>query len=228
MKIAEVFHSIQGEGLLAGIPSVFVRTSGCNLRCWFCDTPYSSWEPEGEKLDPAEILQQVLDIDCKHVVITGGEPMLWPSLVELVDVLRRAGRHVTVETAGTLDVPLVCDLASISPKLASSTPTSQENGRFALMHEQARWRPEVIGKLMDRQPYQLKFVAHQLSDLAEIESMLTQLPPIQPDRILLMPQGTTPSELSSRAPWVANACLQRGWRYAPRLHIDLYGNTRGT
>jgi 7-carboxy-7-deazaguanine synthase len=119
-------------------------------------------------------------------------------------------------------------LASISPKLASSTPTSQENGRFALMHEQARWRPEVIGKLMDRQPYQLKFVAHQLSDLAEIESMLTQLPPIQPDRILLMPQGTTPSELSSRASWVANACLQRGWRYAPRLHIDLYGNTRGT
>ncbi|RLS48639.1 MAG: 7-carboxy-7-deazaguanine synthase QueE, partial [Planctomycetota bacterium] len=118
MKIAEVFHSIQGEGLLAGIPSVFVRTSGCNLRCWFCDTPYSSWEPEGEKLDPAEILQQVLDIDCKHVVITGGEPMLWPSLVELVDGLRRAGRHVTVETAGTLDVPLVCDLASISPKLA--------------------------------------------------------------------------------------------------------------
>ena len=83
-------------------------------------------------------------------------------------------------------------------------------------------------KLMDRQPYQLKFVAHQLSDLAEIESMLTQLPPIQPDRILLMPQGTTPSELSSRASWVANACLQRGWRYAPRLHIDLYGNTRGT
>ncbi len=228
MKIAEVFHSIQGEGLLAGIPSVFVRTSGCNLRCWFCDTPYSSWEPEGEKLDPAEILQQVLDIDCKHVVITGGEPMLWPSLVELVDGLRRAGRHVTVETAGTLDVPLVCDLASISPKLASSTPTSQENGRFALMHEQARWRPEVIAKLMDRQPYQLKFVAHQLSDLAEIESMLTQLPPIQPDRILLMPQGTTPSELSSRASWVANACLQRGWRYAPRLHIDLYGNTRGT
>ena len=228
MKIAEVFHSIQGEGLLAGIPSVFVRTSGCNLRCWFCDTPYSSWEPEGEKLDPAEILQQVVDIDCKHVVITGGEPMLWPSPVELVDGLRRAGRHVTVETAGTLDVPLVCDLASISPKLASSTPTSQENGRFALMHEQARWRPEVIGKLMDRQPYQLKFVAHQLSDLAEIESMLTQLPPIQPDRILLMPQGTTPSELSSRAPWVANACLQRGWRYAPRLHIDLYGNTRGT
>jgi 7-carboxy-7-deazaguanine synthase len=228
MKIAEVFHSIQGEGLLAGIPSVFVRTSGCNLRCWFCDTPYSSWEPEGEKIDPAEILQQVLDIDCKHVVITGGEPMLWPSLVELVDGLRRAGRHVTVETAGTLDVPLFCDLASISPKLASSTPTSQENGRFALMHEQARWRPKVIGKLMDRQPYQLKFVAHQLSDLAEIESMLTQLPPIQPDRILLMPQGTTPSELSSRASWVANACLQRGWRYAPRLHIDLYGNTRGT
>lgn len=229
MKIAEVFHSIQGEGLLAGTPSVFVRTSGCNLRCWFCDTPYSSWEPEGEKFSPEEILAQVLAIPCRHVVITGGEPLLWPSLIGLVQGLRAANRHVTLETAGTLDVPeLVCDLASISPKLASSTPHSREQGRFALMHEQARWKPEIVARLMERQPHQLKFVAHEPADLREIESMLAELPKTEPDRILLMPQGSTTQDLASRAPWVAKACLERGWRYAPRLHIDLYGNTRGT
>lgn len=229
MKIAEVFHSIQGEGLLAGTPSVFVRTSGCNLRCWFCDTPYSSWEPEGEKFSPEEILSQVLAIDCRHVVITGGEPLLWPSLIGLVQGLRQAGRHVTLETAGTLDVPeLVCDLASISPKLSSSTPHTREDGRFALMHEQARWKPEIVTRLMQRQPHQLKFVAHEPADIAEIDAMLSQLPKTDPDRILLMPQGTTPEEIATRSPWVAKACLQRGWRYGPRLHIDLYGNTRGT
>lgn len=228
MKIAEIFHSIQGEGLLAGTPSVFVRTSGCNLRCWYCDTPYSSWEPEGDKFEPDEIVRRVLEVDCGHVVITGGEPMLWPSLVGLVDDLRRAGRHVTIETAGTLDVPVTCDLASISPKLASSTPTRQEGGRFALMHEQVRWKPDIIAGLMRRQSYQLKFVAHQPSDLDEIDSMLARLPAADPGRIMLMPQGTTPSEIASRSGWVARACLERGWRYAPRLHIDLYGNTRGT
>ncbi len=228
MKIAEIFHSIQGEGLLAGTPSVFVRTSGCNLRCWFCDTPYASWEPEGEKYEPEEIVKRVLDVDCRHVVITGGEPLLWPSLVDLVTELRKAGRHVTIETAGTLDVPLTCDLASISPKLSSSTPLIQESGRYALMHERSRWKPSIVARLMGRQPYQLKFVVHHQADLAEIDTLLGQLPPADPERILLMPQGTTPSELASRSTWVARACLERGWRFAPRLHIDLYGNTRGT
>ena len=152
MKIAEIFHSIQGEGLLAGTPSVFVRTSGCNLRCWFCDTPYASWEPEGEKYEPPDIVSRVLDVDCHHVVITGGEPLLWPSLVELVNALREAGRHVTIETAGTLEVPLNCDLASISPKLSSSTPLTQESGWYALMHERARGKPPIVAGLMLRQP----------------------------------------------------------------------------
>ena len=228
MKIAEIFHSIQGEGLLAGMPSVFVRTSGCNLRCWFCDTPYSSWEPEGEKYAPAEIQEQVLAIDCRHVVITGGEPMLWRQLPDLVAALRLAGRHVTVETAGTLELDLVCDLASISPKMSASTPREREGGRYALMHEQARWRPAVVARLMRDQPYQLKFVVDTPDDLAEIDTCVAELPPTPGERILLMPQGTTAGELSARAGWIATACLERGWRYAPRLHIDLYGNTRGT
>ena len=113
---------MQGEGLLTGTPSVFVRASGCNLRCWFCDTPYASWTPEGEDLSVDEILAQVERHDCRHVVITGGEPMLFAELIPLTAALRAAGRHITIETAGTLYLPVQCDLMSISPKLANSTP----------------------------------------------------------------------------------------------------------
>ena len=76
MQISEIFHSVQGEGRYSGEPSVFVRTSGCNLRCWFCDTPYTSWNPEGENRSWDSIVEDVLQYDCTHVVITGGEPML--------------------------------------------------------------------------------------------------------------------------------------------------------
>ena len=127
MRIAEIFRSLQGEGLLTGTPSVFVRTSGCNLRCWFCDTPYTSWEPEGEDFSVDEILQRVdgllgADKSCRHAVLTGGEPMLFAELVPLAAALRQRGLHITIETAGTLYLPLACDLMSISPKLSNSTP----------------------------------------------------------------------------------------------------------
>src|SRR5437870_11428898 len=103
MRIAEVFHSIQGEGRLTGVPSVFVRTSGCNLRCWFCDTPYTSWRPEGEQLAVDEIVRRVEAWEARHVVITGGEPLLHADhLGPLCAELHARGRHITIETAGTL------------------------------------------------------------------------------------------------------------------------------
>src|SRR5438094_4143010 len=100
MFIAEIFSSLQGEGLLTGMPSVFVRTSGCNLRCWFCDTPYTSWEPEGADWSVEETVEEVQrlasvgwDKDAErpsahravidHVIITGGEPMLFAELIPL-------------------------------------------------------------------------------------------------------------------------------------------------
>ncbi len=129
VKIAELFRSQQGEGLLTGTPSVFVRASGCNLRCWFCDTPYTSWQPEGVDLSVEEILERVNEYDTPHVVITGGEPMLWAELVPLSAALARQGRHITIETAGTLDLPVACDLMSISPKLANSTPSRPQSSR---------------------------------------------------------------------------------------------------
>ena len=124
MLISEVFHSLQGEGLLSGVPSVFVRTSGCNLRCVWCDTPYASWRPEGEPRAVADLVEEVLAFGCRHVVLTGGEPMVARGIHDLAAALRRAGCHLTVETAGTVGpAGIACDLASLSPKLAHSAPS---------------------------------------------------------------------------------------------------------
>ena len=106
MKVAEIYRSVQGEGLLTGTESVFVRTSGCNLRCWFCDTPYASWTPEGQDLSVDEIVAKIEEWDCRHVVLTGGEPMLPAELIPLCDRLRKMDRHITIETAGTLYLPV--------------------------------------------------------------------------------------------------------------------------
>src|SRR5271154_4419120 len=102
MRTAEIYRSVQGEGFLTGEPSVFVRASGCNLRCWFCDTPFASWQPEGDDLGVEEIFDQVSLLAADHVVLTGGEPMLFAELIPLAEMLRAAGKHITIETAGTL------------------------------------------------------------------------------------------------------------------------------
>src|SRR5213078_4685298 len=110
MRIAEIFYSIQGEGRLTGVPSVFVRTSGCNLRCWYCDTPYTSWKPEGEAMNVADVVAAVDRYPTRHVVVTGGEPLLAPDIEELCEALKERHYHITVETAATVFKPLVCDL----------------------------------------------------------------------------------------------------------------------
>src|SRR6202043_369064 len=110
MKIAEIFYSIQGEGMLAGVPSVFVRTSGCNLRCVWCDTPYTSWAPEGSEITVEEVLACVRKHPAKHAVVTGGEPMIAPGIVELTKGIKQLGLHVTIETAGTVYQSVACDL----------------------------------------------------------------------------------------------------------------------
>src|SRR5580704_1667451 len=168
MKVAEIYGSIQGEGLLAGKPSVFVRASGCNLRCWFCDTPYASWQPEGEDLGVDEIFDQVTLLGHEHVVLTGGEPMLFAELIPLADRLRLSGKHITIETAGTLYLPVACDLMSISPKLSNSTPSLARAGRWRRRHARARSVPEVIERLLTEHAYQLKFVIDTPADCEEV------------------------------------------------------------
>jgi 7-carboxy-7-deazaguanine synthase len=226
LKIAELFYSIQGEGMLAGTPSVFVRTSGCNLRCVWCDTPYASWDPEGEEVALEEILARVTRYRAHYVVVTGGEPMIAPEIVPLSAALRQMGLHVTIETAGTVFAPVDCHLMSISPKLTNSTPLDREGGRWAAQHDRLRIRPEVLRRLMGTYDYQLKFVVTAEDDLGEIRDLVAQLR-ANPQRVVLMPEGTDPEVLRERASWMVEVCKQEGYRFSPRLHIDIYGNRRG-
>jgi len=226
MKIAEIFYSVQGEGSLIGVPSVFIRTSGCNLRCQWCDTPYTSWTPEGEDLPVQEILKRAAAFGGAHVVVTGGEPMIAPQIVELTAGLRERDLHITIETAGTVHAPVACDLMSISPKLTNSTPKEREGGRWAGQHDRLRYQPAVLRRLMTEYPYQLKFVVAEEDDLPEIESLCAELN-ASPKRVILMPEGTDRDTLQRRGLWLTEVCKQKGYRFSPRLHIDLWGNRRG-
>ena len=228
MRIAEIFLSIQGEGRLTGVESVFVRASGCNLRCWFCDTPYTSWAPEGEDLSVEEITAEVERHDCKHIVLTGGEPMLFAELVPLAAALRGLGRHLTIETAGTLYLPVACDLMSISPKLANSTPAAEKHPRWAERHERSRHVPKVMRRLTDEYEYQLKFVVDVPDDLTEIKTYLKEFPQVERDHVWLMPQGTEVEQLVERSAWLKPYCTEHGYRYCPRRHIEWFGAVRGT
>ncbi len=228
MKIAEIFHSIQGEGKLAGVPSVFIRTSGCNLRCVWCDSPYTSWKPEGEQVAIEQVVEQVARFECKHVVLTGGEPLIAPGVEELTRRLREAGYHLTIETAATVWRDVVCDLASISPKLANSTPWEREEGRFAEAHDDNRIDVEVIRRFMALGDYQLKFVVDRPEDMTEIDELLQRIGSFERSNVLLMPQGVTSEELGTKASWIGEICKAQGFRFCARLHIALYGNKRGT
>ncbi len=222
MKIAEIFYSIQGEGSLVGVPSVFVRTSGCNLRCVWCDTPYTSWQPEGEEMTLDQILAEVAAQPARHVVVTGGEPMIAPQIVALTERLRERGLHITIETAGTVFHPVACDLMSISPKLANSTP----NDRWKNRHDRLRIQPGVLRQLVSSYEYQLKFVVTAAEDIFEVREIM-QLAGADPARVVLMPEGVEPGVLRERGVWLAEICKLEGFRFSPRLHVDLYGNRRG-
>jgi 7-carboxy-7-deazaguanine synthase len=229
VKIAELFYSIQGEGKLMGVPSVFVRASGCNLRCVWCDTPYASWSPEGNDVPVAEIVRRVAEFPARHVVLTGGEPTIMPDFTELCAALKAKGYHITVETAATVFASTTIDLASLSPKLANSTPHEREGGRFAASHEKQRLNFGVIQQWIDSaEDFQLKFVVRSQNDLDEIHSILAQLRNWSPHDVMLMPEGIDAATLDSRAAWVAEACRKTGFRFCPRLHIALFGHTRGT
>jgi 7-carboxy-7-deazaguanine synthase len=229
VKICEIFHSIQGEGKLVGVPSVFVRASGCNLRCVWCDTPYASWDPEGEEWPVDRIVERVASYGTQHVVLTGGEPMIMPDIEPLAHSLRERGHHITIETAATVWKPVAVDLASLSPKLSNSTPWEREGGRFAGAHERQRINVGVIQKFIDESPdFQLKFVVSAESDLEEIDAIVKQLRGWRPADVQLMPEGVDAQTLASRMGWIGEVCKRTGYRVSPRLHVLMYGNRRGT
>lgn len=236
MRIVEIFHSRQGEGLLTGTPSVFVRTSGCNLRCWFCDTPYASWQPEGEYLTVEQIVEKVAGYDCQHIVLTGGEPLIASGVSSLIAACRERGNHLTVETAGTVvptDLPPV-DLMSISPKLSNSDPDPVSHRVWAKRHAARRHNPQLVAQLIDHaDDYQLKFVVGSILDAEEVQEYTRELrehlqQPLEPSRLMLMPRATTAELLDCQLQWLTGWAEAHGYSICDRLHIRWYGNTRGT
>lgn len=226
VHVSELFLSIQGEGRWTGTPSVFVRTTGCNLRCTYCDTPYTSWDPQGVARDLEDVVDEVLGHRCEHVVLTGGEPLLLPEIVPLSERLRAAGLVITVETAGTVDRPVVADLMSISPKRPNSDPPPGH--RWRNRHQSARHQPDVIRRLCRDYDHQLKFVIDQPDDLEDVTAYLAAFPEIAQDRVWLMPQGVTAEALAAKHEWLSRAAERLGYRYAPRRHIEMFGHVRGT
>ena len=232
LPISETFVSIQGEGKLTRTPSWFCRLSGCNLRCTWCDTPYASWNPEKTDRTIESLIEEAIASGVKHAVLTGGEPMIFKGLVPLSNALAKAGMHITIETAGTVTLPGVsCDLMSLSPKLANSTPNDDPrdpNGVWAKHHEQRRLNLKSINALIASTPdRQLKFVVSSPSDLTEIESVLDKIIGYKPQDIMLMPEGVNVPD-SNSIQWIIDECHIRDWSYCPRVHIQLFGDTRGT
>lgn len=264
LPISETFVSVQGEGKLAGTPSWFVRLSGCNLRCAWCDTPYASWKPEttgapgsGQRTVASLVAEARAarreGAPVRHAVLTGGEPMMFDG-IERLSALLAPHMHITIETAGTVFRPVACHLMSISPKLANSTPTATQAltlggpgaAHWPARHEATRTNLDALQALLDAHPTpgrQLKFVycgrggsgdggggsgaGGDDPDLTEIDGLLARLRGWVPDDILLMPEGITPPAPETKAA-ITRLCDSRGWRYCPRLHIELFGNVRGT
>lgn len=224
MYVAETFVSLQGEGLLAGTPSFFIRTSGCNLRCRWCDTPYTSWLPEGARRSLVDLVTEASSSRVRHVVVTGGEPLLQREIEPLTAALDDADFHVTVETAGTIDPAFHCDLLSVSPKTANSDP----QGAWRDRHQRVRGELAPLRRLLQRFPdHQLKFVVRDGDDMPEIVELIDAVGRVSPDRVLLMPEGRSSAEVAVRAAEVAALCVRHGFRYTPRLQLDLFGGGRG-
>lgn len=230
MKITEVFYSIQGEGILTGMPSVFIRLAGCNLRCSWCDTKYASWYPETEPWDMDAILDFVKSSNTSYAVITGGEPTIQEDLVELTTELKLLKKHITIESNGTnYREGIKCDLISLSPKLAHSVADVTEFPDESRIQSERRINIESLRNWIDNYDYQLKFVVSSFEDVHEIQGLLKELDrEIPPDKVLLMPEGVDTKTILSRSEVVVGACTEFGYRYCCRLHVDLFGNSRGT
>lgn len=229
LNISEVFYSVQGEGKLVGTPSVFIRTSGCNLRCAWCDTPYTSWQPEKNLMTVKQIMEQVRTYpESNAVVLTGGEPMI-QDIRELVDTLKEENFHITIETNGTVYRELPVDLISLSPKLSNSLP----QGKWRVQHNTNRIQLSVLAEYVSHvKDYQLKFVVNAKEDLSEIQQLIGDVEQllnskIPPANIVLMPQGKTYPEIKAKYQMLVDICLTNSYRLSPRLHVDIWGDKRG-
>lgn len=211
--VVDIFRSLQGEGKLAGVPSVFVRLAGCPVKCGWCDTKFAWSTNNVPKLDVRRIVDRVLECDCPHVVVTGGEPLIHQRIGELIASLRESSLHVTVETAGIVYRKFTCDLVSISPKLPGIL------GEDMTVYPV---KPALIRRLIAQaDDYQLKFVVSRYADVAETIETSRHFPFVDRNHIMLMPQAASRSAYLRTAPKVARWAVKHGLRFSPRLHIAL-------
>lgn len=210
LYVSEIFYSIQGEGPNLGSPAVFLRTSGCNLRCTWCDTPYALEFRQGKKMETQKVVEQITSFTCKHLVMTGGEPMIQQKgLKEVLQQLK--GYFIEVETNGGFESEIdeYIDQYNCSPKLKGSGNKDYE---LKLLPNEKTW---------------YKFVIDSESDLEETLGYIEhhRLPN---KRIQLMPQGITREESQKKSLWLSEQCKRHGLIFTPRLHILLWGNARAT
>jgi organic radical activating enzyme len=221
----EIFASVQGEGVSQGVPSVFVRLSGCNLKCTWCDTKYTwdwtTYDPKVEsiRLDPLDVADRVEATAVRNVVITGGEPLQQQrTLLALVSRLKEREHRVEVETNGTYPPSAILaeliDQWNVSPKLANSG------------NDAGREKPAALTWFAAQPNAYFKFVVVEPADLAEIEQLVERYG-VPAERVLLMPEGRTPAALAERSRWLVDVCRQRGYRFTTRLHVLLWGDQRG-
>ncbi|MBN2456943.1 MAG: 7-carboxy-7-deazaguanine synthase QueE [Sedimentisphaerales bacterium] len=231
MWVSEIFYSLQGEGFLAGIPSVFIRLAGCPLRCKWCDTKYAWEETAGKDYSIGSILKLLQQWPCDFVVITGGEPMVNSDLTvrnqlpDLTRSLKALDKHVTIETAGLALLPdMRCDLMSISPKLSNAVPAEP---KLAAIHRSYTLNIAVLQQLIDNYEYQLKFVVESEQDIYEIQQTIGQMGNVDTRKVILMPQAATKEQFLTKAPMVAKLCKNTGFVFGNRLQILLWNGQKG-
>lgn len=230
------FYTIQGEGKYCGYPSVFIRTSGCNLRCaWrnpdgtitLCDTPHTSFKAEKYKFDLEQLITKVTSFGVKHIVITGGEPFLQNELEYLCQALLKKNHFITIETNGTIYRNLGDVFLSISTKLSSS----EASDKYKKLQQDNRIKLDVLTKLISDHDYQLKFVVNSQEDINEIKKLEETLRLYTNtnvnNKIWVMPQGISEEQIQGKMKSLFEICKVNGWKYSDRLHIRAYGQQRG-
>lgn len=245
--------TVQGEGKLAGTPSLFIRLATCNLRCIWqmddgsfcrCDTSYASFHPDDKKAWNVDEIIKVIKHNIgamQHVVITGGEPLLQKKGLEALckSIKEDLGLHITIETNGTIfceELTKYVDLFSISPKLSNSVPSAERLKFYkepetasSRYHHEVRKNMGVLQSFIDSaKDLQLKFVVAKQSDADEIiKDYLSVLKDYDKRDIMLMPLGATHEQIAKSNPIVLQMCIQNGWKYTPRIHIDIFGSKQG-
>jgi 7-carboxy-7-deazaguanine synthase len=210
LPVNEIFYSLQGEGTLAGVPSVFIRLAGCPIQCSWCDTRYAWDVRKARPMTIDEILVKIREYPTRHVVLTGGEPLIHPAVTELTARLKRLAFHVTLETAGIVYRKVRCDLLSLSPKLPRSVPGK------------TTFRPAILKKLIAAaKAVQVKFVVGNLDQVCRVADLLEKYPFLRPETVMLMPKAKTFAEYAKLAPDIARWALHNNLRFCPRLHLEL-------